>query len=205
MNKPKQGIIDHWDPAKGYGFIQAIQNSNRVFCHITDCDFQRHPEKGEAVEFREAVDKNGRYRAVRVRRVGQSRSLFEFWRVTLVLCYAIALGVLIALQRITAWVPVFVLCVSVVNYLVYWQDKRAAQLNLWRTREKTLHLLALFGGWPGALFAQRQLRHKSRKTRFQIIFWVSVLLHCVLIAALATNSGQQWLKQAWHIVGPLFS
>jgi uncharacterized membrane protein YsdA (DUF1294 family) len=36
--------------------------------------------------------------------------------------------------------------------------------------------------WPGALIAQRWLRHKSKKSAFQATFWVTVAVN---VAALA--------------------
>jgi uncharacterized membrane protein YsdA (DUF1294 family) len=41
-----------------------------------------------------------------------------------------------------------------------------------------LHLLALLGGWPGALIAQNLLRHKSQKTGFLLIFGATVVINC---------------------------
>jgi uncharacterized membrane protein YsdA (DUF1294 family) len=57
---------------------------------------------------------------------------------------------------------------------MYYRDKNAAERGDRRTPENTLHLLALLGGWPSAFLAQRIFRHKSSKTRFQIIFWLTV-------------------------------
>jgi uncharacterized membrane protein YsdA (DUF1294 family) len=68
--------------------------------------------------------------------------------------------------------------VSVAAFACYWFDKSAAKNNRWRTPESTLHLLGLFGGWPGALLAQKLLRHKTRKLSFQIVFWATVLINC---------------------------
>ncbi|MCE7524423.1 DUF1294 domain-containing protein [Alloalcanivorax xenomutans] len=31
-----------------------------------------------------------------------------------------------------------------------------------------------WGGWPGALLAQRVFRHKTRKTSFQVVFYLVV-------------------------------
>ena len=38
------------------------------------------------------------------------------------------------------------------------------------TPERTLHLLALLGGWPGAILARRRFRHKTMKVPFLIAF-----------------------------------
>ena len=51
-----------------------------------------------------------------------------------------------------------------------------------RTSESTLHSVDLLGGWPGALIAQQQFRHKTVKTSFQQIFWVTVLVNIAVAA-----------------------
>jgi uncharacterized membrane protein YsdA (DUF1294 family)/cold shock CspA family protein len=66
---------------------------------------------------------------------------------------------------------------NLATFYAYWIDKFAAQTRRWRTREDTLHLLSLLGGWPGAWAAHQVLRHKSRKTRFRITYWVTVVLN----------------------------
>jgi uncharacterized membrane protein YsdA (DUF1294 family) len=52
---------------------------------------------------------------------------------------------------------------SLIAFVAYALDKAAARAGRWRTQESTLHLLALIGGWPGALLAQRQFRHKTAR------------------------------------------
>ena len=76
-----------------------------------------------------------------------------------------------------ALVPTAYVVMSAVTFIVYAMDKRAARRGAWRTPESTLHLLELFCGWPGALFAQNVLRHKSVKTSFRIVFFVAVALN----------------------------
>jgi uncharacterized membrane protein YsdA (DUF1294 family) len=70
---------------------------------------------------------------------------------------------------------------SVLTFAVYAFDKSAAQSGRWRVPERTLHLLAALGGWPGALLAQRVLRHKSRKLSFLAIFWSTVAINCATL------------------------
>ena len=41
--------------------------------------------------------------------------------------------------------------VSLLLFVMYWVDKRAAKRGAQRTAENTLHLFELFCGWPGAL------------------------------------------------------
>ena len=75
-------------------------------------------------------------------------------------------------------VPAVYLAASAAAAIAYRVDKSAAQTGAWRTSERTLHLLALIGGWPGALIAQRIFRHKSQKASFQLAFWTTVALNC---------------------------
>jgi uncharacterized membrane protein YsdA (DUF1294 family) len=67
---------------------------------------------------------------------------------------------------------------SVLTFTVYGIDKSAARRGTQRTPEAELHLLALLGGWPGALVAQRVFRHKTRKQPFRAYFWVTVAVNC---------------------------
>ncbi|MGN5480843.1 DUF1294 domain-containing protein [Cupriavidus basilensis] len=76
---------------------------------------------------------------------------------------------------------------SVVAFLAYAEDKARASRNAWRIPEAHLHLLALCGGWPGALAAQHLLRHKNRKQEFQIIFWASIAINIGALALWKTT------------------
>jgi uncharacterized membrane protein YsdA (DUF1294 family) len=66
---------------------------------------------------------------------------------------------------------------SVVTFIAYGVDKSAARRGRRRIPENTLHLLALLGGWPGALAAMQVFRHKRRQTSFVIMLWLIALAH----------------------------
>ena len=73
---------------------------------------------------------------------------------------------------------------SLVAFVAYGFDKRRAQASGQRVPENTLHLLALFGGWPGALFGQRIFRHKTQKFGFRVVFWLCVTLHLTVVSGI---------------------
>lgn len=112
---------------------------------------------------------------------------------TALFCGLLLLGVW--LGRLSGWLPAVYALASLITFIVYARDKHAARRQRWRTQEKTLHLLALFGGWPGALLAQRTLRHKSSKTAFQTVFWGTVALNCGLLGWLVSAGGNRLLQQ----------
>lgn len=83
---------------------------------------------------------------------------------------------------------------SLATFLVYAWDKSAARRGAWRTSERTLHLLGVAGGWPGAVLAQNHLRHKSSKPSFRNIFWVTVVINCAVFAFLFTPDGLEFWR-----------
>ena len=96
-----------------------------------------------------------------------------------------------------AWqILLYYLLTSAVAFFAYWLDKSAARNGRWRIPESRLHLLGLLGGWPGAWVAQRALRHKTRKQPFQTIYWITVVLHCALLAWAVSSPGRAMLN-AW--------
>ena len=86
------------------------------------------------------------------------------------------------------------LFISAVTFAEYALDKSAAKKNRWRTSENTLHMLSLVGGWPGALAAQRMLRHKNKKYSFQWIFWCTVVLNVTGLIGLLTSGGARAMQ-----------
>ena len=103
--------------------------------------------------------------------------------------------------RLLAWAPEYlaaVVALSVLTILLYGEDKYVAQERRAdpnahrRIPEASLNGLALLGGWPGALAAQRTLRHKTRDGRFRASFYLATAAHLAFVAGLGFGLGLWW-------------
>jgi uncharacterized membrane protein YsdA (DUF1294 family)/cold shock CspA family protein len=195
-----QGRITTWKDDKGFGFITPNGGGEQVFVHISSfSNRQRRPEGSEIVTYELKVDAKGRAQANTVAFVGErptqssppGRSNIP---PIFAVCFLIFVVVAVVAGRLPIAVLALYLVASLVAFFAYAFDKSAALRNQWRTQESTLHLFALLGGWPGALAAQRLLRHKSAKASFQATFWVTVVLNCGALGWLLSPSGARTLQ-----------
>jgi uncharacterized membrane protein YsdA (DUF1294 family) len=81
------------------------------------------------------------------------------------------------LRMVSPWVPIGYLAMSLLTMSAYGLDKEKAERGEWRTTEQLLHVLAVAGGWPGAILAQQLFRHKTRKPWFQSVTWLVIAAH----------------------------
>lgn len=136
--------------------------------------------KPSAVAIRPAQGKSLETRAkqnARPRRKGAiKRPLPKLLGLVLV-CLLPALGLFRLAGQGSYWLLCAYLLGSLLAFGLYLHDKRSALRSGWRTPETRLHLIALLGGWPGALIAQQAFRHKTRKFSFQLVFWLIVIAH----------------------------
>lgn len=88
---------------------------------------------------------------------------------------------------------------SVVLFALYGWDKRAATLGRQRTPEVSLQGVALLGGWPGGWLGQQLFRHKTRKTRFQLVFWLMVAINLGALAWLLLAAEAEAVRGALAI------
>lgn len=195
-----QGRITTWKDDKGFGFITPNGGGEQVFVHINAFSGRhRRPEGSELVTYELTVDGKGRSQAKAVAFVGEQptppaapgRSNLP---PMFAICFlAFVIGAVVAGRLPIAVLALYILA-SIITFFVYAFDKSAALRSQWRTRESTLHLFALLGGWPGALAAQRLLRHKSAKASFQAVFWITVALNCGALGWSLSSSGTRTLN-----------
>ena len=65
---------------------------------------------------------------------------------------------------LAAWLIV----INLITFIVFGIDKKRAIHHEWRIPEKTLFLLSIIGGSPGALFGMVIFHHKTKKWYFRI-------------------------------------
>jgi uncharacterized membrane protein YsdA (DUF1294 family)/cold shock CspA family protein len=191
----KQGQVQRWVATRGFGFIRSPDTVADVFFHIKDYRGDGNPREGQKVWFDEITVGGKGPRAVAVHtqqattrparpmpaRAAPPTSNRPVVFLLLVLAWAAALAWAIWTHRLPWWSAGAAVVLNLVTFFTYWIDKHAAQTGQWRTKEDSLHLLGLLGGWPGAGVAQSILRHKSHKAAFQATYWTTVVAHCAAL------------------------
>lgn len=202
------GTLRTWHDDRGFGFITPSQGGVDILVHIKAFPAGAgRPQVGQRLSFDLEAGPEGKPRAVNIalpqasrpgRPLTSRRARAPWGTATLAVLPAFMAVFLTvaALWRLPAWVAGLYLGASVLTFLAYAADKAAARGGGWRTAEQTLHLLALLGGWPGALLAQQFLRHKSAKATFRQAFWGTVLLNVAGFVLVSSPIGQAWWRAA---------
>jgi uncharacterized membrane protein YsdA (DUF1294 family) len=85
---------------------------------------------------------------------------------------------------------------SVFILALYANDKAAARRGRWRVSEKTLLLLAVAGGWPGAFVGQRLFNHKRAGGPYRVKLRVAVAVDAALWLGLMAALGSVTFEHA---------
>lgn len=65
---------------------------------------------------------------------------------------------------------IYLIGMNVLGYFFMYEDKRRAKGDLYRIRERTLWIVALFGGSLGTMLGMFQFRHKTKRWSFKLGF-----------------------------------
>lgn len=202
-----QGKITHWKDDQGFGFVIPNGGGEKAFVHMNAfSNRSRRPNEGDLITYVLATDEKHRLSAQNIRFTGEHTAdsaikKTKQFDTILAFLFCLFLTLLVLTSRLPFAIIGLYLITSTIAFVAYAIDKSAAQKNRWRTQESTLHLFALVGGWPGALLAQKTLRHKSKKVEFQTVFAVTVVINCLALGWLLTTDGASFLNAAsalWH-------
>lgn len=105
---------------------------------------------------------------------------FSRWLVLwVVMCVALYFGIDYFIEM--DWVLQLLLTTNFVTFTLVLLDKIAASARMRRVPENVLFVATFFGGSIGMLVGMFLIRHKSRKTSFQFVVGVLVLLQMVIL------------------------
>jgi len=200
------GVVKSWNEDRAFGFIEPAQGGQEIFVHLTAFPRRdQRPQPNQRVSFEVELNRDGKKRAKNVMLVRPANAIkdrpprrgAEWGGASLftVPAFVVLYVVVAVVWRVPNMVAIAYLGLSAVCFVTYAADKYAAKSGGWRTKESTLLLIGLAGGWPGALLAQQFLRHKSVKASFRTAFWGTVVVNVIAFVALSSPQGG-----AWHLL-----
>jgi uncharacterized membrane protein YsdA (DUF1294 family)/cold shock CspA family protein len=198
-----EGIVKSWNDERAFGFIEPLHGGQEIFIHITALPPRSgRPPLNQRISFEVERNRDGKKRAARAQLirapvatpVRPRRGTAGWGGASLFAVPAfVAMYLVIAIVwRMPYAVAVAYVTLSILCFAVYAADKSAARSGGWRTREDTLLVMGLLGGWPGALLAQQLLRHKSAKASFRAAFWATVVINVLAFLALSSPKLGAW-------------
>jgi len=173
------GIVVQYNKEKGYGFIKSNAYSKQIFIHIKSVKNASELSQGQKVEFQIKETSKG-LSAIKVHAGATQKSPYLiFALVSAFLTFSISVY-LYKYQTITPILS-YIIAINITIFILYGYDKFIAINGGLRVPEWNLHALALLGGSPTGLIAQKTFRHKTVKGSFQLVYWGIVVLQVGII------------------------
>jgi uncharacterized membrane protein YsdA (DUF1294 family)/cold shock CspA family protein len=178
-----QGYIIHFNEEKGYGFIDADEHEENIFVHISEVTNADTLEQGQEVTFQ--IEKTAKgLSAVSVKAGAKQRSPYLIFGVV---SLVITLGIFAYATQHLQTLLAYLVAINITTFLLYGYDKFISKGERLRVPELNLQALALLGGSPAALLAQKFFRHKTIKESFQIVYWIIVAIQFGMLVFMLKN------------------
>lgn len=82
---------------------------------------------------------------------------------------------------------ILLLVMSILTFIIYGLDKRAAKQKEWRTPERRLLLFGIAGGALGGLIGMMFFHHKTRKFYFWLVNLLGLIWQIVALYIICTK------------------
>lgn len=166
-----QGYVIHFNEKKGYGFIGSDEYEDNIFVHVTQIKNADELSQGQAVEFNIEKTKKG-LAAINV--IAGEKRLSPYLLFGLISLFTVLI-IFTYLNQYLQMLIAYLIAINITTFTLYGYDKFISKGEKLRVPELNLQALALLGGSPAALMAQKFFRHKTIKGSFQIMYWLIVI------------------------------
>ena len=167
-----QGYIVNFNTEKGYGFIRSKEQEENIFVHISKVKNSKILEQGQEVTFEIKKTERG-LSAINVIAGAKQQSPYLIFGI---ISFIFVVVVTVYLSQKTHFLLAYLISINIATFLLYGYDKFISSGDRLRVPELNLQALALLGGSPLALVAQKFFRHKTIKGSFQLVYWGIVLV-----------------------------
>jgi len=187
----QEGVLVLWNDDKGFGFVRPSMGGDDYFVHISVIEegTSRRPHVGDIMLYNVATDVPGRrrvsYAAIRGVEVAAKKPTDDILATPRSPFLWTLIGLPILLSGYLLWrtynpIPLLsYVFLSMLAIMLYGLDKKHAITGQWRIPEIYMHVIEVMGGWPGALLAQNDFRHKIRKSRYRTIQRGIIVCHAL--------------------------
>jgi len=172
-----QGYVIYFNEAKGYGFIHSDEYEENIFVHISQVKNANELSQGQVVEFKIEKTEKGLTAINVIAGKKQQSPYLIFGLISLFTILTISVYSSQYLHLLIA----YLIAINITTFFLYGYDKFISSTEKLRVPELNLQTLALLGGSPAALIAQKFFRHKTIKSSFQILYWLIVLTQIGLL------------------------
>ncbi len=174
-----QGVVVYYNKEKAYGFIDSNEHEKNIFVHFSKIQNAKELSQGQEVEFQVKETSKG-LSAVHVIAGAKQKSPYAIFGIISAIIFTSLFGLLYFYKKTNPIIS-YLIAINITTFLLYGYDKIISSTERLRVPEYNLHALALLGGSPAGLSAQKFFRHKTVKKSFQLVYWLIVFVQITLL------------------------